>query len=142
MDHGWGLRTFIKNNGEVTTRVEMRFCNVLQDNAAIASDFDWTNPAHRRVIGGDYANVFLPTSATAPRIRVYSGTHTYNTTSPGPAGIVLQPQEEAELVWTITGDFYKTGTTTQTTDLVDRTGDFSGDRAFRLNYDIFAKQVD
>jgi len=154
-DQGWGMYLTVKNNSEVTLRVQLRFYNVLQDNAKVAAGFQWTNTGHRRewpAAGVSYHNAWNAISDTYPRFRVrsfsaadapYPPAHAlYYSTAAGQEGVVLPPQESVLLGWNVSGELYQAGTATNVAVIDDTAGDGTLDRAFRINYDIIATQVD
>ena len=133
----------IKNTSEVTVRAKFRFYNVFQDNATYADNFDWTNPAHRRPLRAtdDYYGAY-PGINTEPRIYMWTTDGKTYSTTPGQEGVVLQPGDSMNLQWAMSGEKYRSSTTTNTAAALDTAGDFSVDWAYRVNYDIITTQID
>ncbi|MDR0532109.1 MAG: hypothetical protein LBG83_08605 [Oscillospiraceae bacterium] len=158
-NNGWGMYIAVQNRSEVRVRVHLRFYNVLQDDATVASSFNWLNSSHRRECppsGTNYYNAYNAATATAPRFQVksysainapYASTDArYYSTASGSEGVELAPVGQAGdsvlLGWNLDGILYKTGTTDTVNNYSDTASDGTLDRAFRINYDIIATQID
>lgn len=141
-DTGYVFRIDITNTSEVAVRLQLRFYNVFQNDGTYASNFNWTNASHRRLLNfpvtNSIPNIFNTDASgngTRPTVGIaYSTTHyprisfvrtadlgdtdypntdrRYYSLTSGQEGPLVLPGETIRIKLGLHGQFYRSGTTT------------------------------